>query len=162
MSRQKFIRDSIHGNLPLTEFEVEVLDYPQVQRLRRVKQLGFISLIYPGANHSRFEHCIGTMHLASKLAEQLELDEHDNELVRMAGLLHDAGHGPFSHVSEAVFEAPHEELTGYIVTKTSLADKLSEKFKIRPNNLWRIGYGPYGLPHKGFSLYWSGLWSNRY
>ena len=102
MSRQKFIRDSIHGNLPLTEFEVEVLDYPQVQRLRRVKQLGFISLIYPGANHSRFEHCIGTMHLASKLAEQLELDEHDKELVRMAGLLHDAGHGPFSHVSEAV------------------------------------------------------------
>ena len=86
MSRQKFIRDSIHGNLPLTEFEVEVLDYPQVQRLRRVKQLGFISLIYPGANHSRFEHCIGTMHLASKLAEQLELDEHDKELVRMAGI----------------------------------------------------------------------------
>ena len=128
MSKKKFIRDSIHGNLPLDDFEVEVLDYPQLQRLRRVKQLGFISLIYPGANHSRFEHCIGTMHLASKLAEQLELDDYDKELVRMAGLLHDAGHGPFSHVSEAVFDVPHEELTGYIVKKTSLADKLSEKF----------------------------------
>ena len=128
MSKKKFIRDSIHGNLPLDDFEVEILDYPQLQRLRRVKQLGFISLIYPGANHSRFEHCIGTMHLASKLAEQLELDDYDKELVRMAGLLHDAGHGPFSHVSEAVFDVPHEELTGYIVKKTSLADKLSEKF----------------------------------
>lgn len=125
---KKFIRDSIHGNLPLNDFEVEVLDYPQVQRLRRIKQLGFISLIYPGANHSRFEHSIGTMYLASKLADQLELNEYDTELVRIAGLLHDAGHGPFSHVSEAVFDVPHEELTGYVITKTSIADKLSEKF----------------------------------
>ena len=128
---KKFIRDSIHGNLPIDQFEVEVLDYPQLQRLRRVKQLGFISLIYPGANHSRFEHSIGTMHLASKLAEQLELDSYDQELVRMAGLLHDAGHGPFSHVSEAVFDVPHEELTGFIIKNTSLADKLSEKFDTR-------------------------------
>jgi len=125
---KKFIRDSVHGNLPLNEFEVEVLDYPQVQRLRRIKQLGFISLIYPGANHSRFEHSIGTMHLASKLADQLELEEDDKELVRIAGLLHDAGHGPFSHVSEAVFDVPHEELTGYVIEKTSLGDKLSERF----------------------------------
>ena len=127
-ANKKFIRDSIHGNLPLNQFELEVLDYPQVQRLRRVKQLGFIYLIYPGANHSRFEHSIGTMHLASKLADQLELSEDDKDLVRIAGLLHDAGHGPFSHVSEAVFDVPHEELTGYVVKKTSLADKLSEKF----------------------------------
>jgi len=127
-ANKKFIRDSIHGNLPLSPFEVEVLDYPQLQRLRRIKQLGFIYLIYPGANHSRFEHSIGTMHLASKLADQLELDDDDKDLVRIAGLLHDAGHGPFSHVSEAVFDVPHEELTGYVVKKTSLADKLSEKF----------------------------------
>ena len=128
MSRQKFIRDSIHGNLPLTEFEVEVLDYPQVQRLRRVKQLGFISLIYPGANHSRFEHSIGTMHLASKLADQLELSKEDKDLVRIAGLLHDAGHGPFSHVSEAVLGVNHEEITAFVIEKTSIHDKLSEKF----------------------------------
>ena len=88
-ANKKFIRDSIHGNLPLSPFEVEVLDYPQLQRLRRIKQLGFIYLIYPGANHSRFEHSIGTMHLASKLADQLELDDDDKDLVRIAGLLHD-------------------------------------------------------------------------
>ena len=130
-ANHKFIRDSIHGNLPLSQFEVEVLDYPQVQRLRRIKQLGFIYLIYPGANHSRFEHSIGTMHLASKLADQLELDDDDKDLVRIAGLLHDAGHGPFSHVSEAVFDVPHEELTAYVVENTSLADKLKEKFNTK-------------------------------
>ena len=124
----KFIRDSIHGNLPLDPFEIEVLDYPQLQRLRRVKQLGFISLIYPGANHSRFEHSIGTMHLASKLADQLELSKDDKDLVRIAGLLHDAGHGPFSHVSEAVLGVNHEEITAFVIEKTSIHDKLSEKF----------------------------------
>lgn len=124
----KFIRDSIHGNLPLDPFEIEVLDYPQLQRLRRVKQLGFISLIYPGANHSRFEHSIGTMHLASKLADQLELSRDDKDLVRIAGLLHDAGHGPFSHVSEAVLGVNHEEITAFVIEKTSIHDKLSEKF----------------------------------
>ena len=124
----KFIRDSIHGNLPLDPFEIEVLDYPQLQRLRRVKQLGFISLIYPGANHSRFEHSIGTMHLASKLADQLELSKDDKDLVRIAGLLHDAGHGPFSHVSEAVLGVNHEEIIAFVIEKTSIHDKLSEKF----------------------------------
>ena len=124
----KFIRDSIHGNLPLDPFEIEVLDYPQLQRLRRVKQLGFISLIYPGANHSRFEHSIGTMHLASKLADQLELSKDDKDLVRIAGLLHDAGHGPFSHVSEAVLGVNHDEITAFVIEKTSIHDKLSEKF----------------------------------
>ena len=124
----KFIRDSIHGNLPLDPFEIKVLDYPQLQRLRRVKQLGFISLIYPGANHSRFEHSIGTMHLASKLADQLELSKDDKDLVRIAGLLHDAGHGPFSHVSEAVLGVNHEEITAFVIEKTSIHDKLSEKF----------------------------------
>ena len=130
MHSGKFIRDSIHGNLPINEFEVNILDYPQIQRLRRIKQLGFISLIYPGANHSRFEHSIGTMHLASKLADNLDLSDYDKDLVRISGLLHDAGHGPFSHVSEAVLDISHEELTAYVIKETSIKDKLSEKFNI--------------------------------
>lgn len=131
MHSGKFIRDSIHGNLPINEFEVSILDYPQIQRLRRIKQLGFISLIYPGANHSRFEHSIGTMHLASKLADNLDLSDYDKDLVRISGLLHDAGHGPFSHVSEAVLDISHEELTAYVIKETSIKDKLSEKFNIK-------------------------------
>lgn len=131
MSNKKFIRDSIHGNLSITQYETELIDYPQIQRLRRLKQLGFISLIYPGANHSRFEHSIGTMHLASQLADQLELTNEDKELVRVAGLLHDTGHGPFSHVSETVLEAPHEKITEYVIKNTEISDKLKEKFSLQ-------------------------------
>ena len=96
----KFIRDSVHGDLNLNELEVELIDSPQIQRLRRIKQLGFTYLVYPGANHSRFEHSIGTMYLASRLADNLLLDDHQKSIVRICAILHDSGHGPFSHVSE--------------------------------------------------------------
>ena len=106
------------------------MDMPQFQRLRRIKQLGLISLIYPGATHTRFEHCLGTMNLGSKLAEELELDQDDVDLIRISALLHDIGHGPFSHVSEGVLSFPHEELTRYVVTQTSMRDLLEEKFDV--------------------------------
>lgn len=140
----KFLRDSVHGNLPLSEFEVEVMDSPQIQRLRRIKQLGFISLIYPGANHSRFEHSIGTMFLGSKLADHLELSEYDKNLVRIAALLHDVGHGPFSHVSEAVLDVKHEELTAKVIEDTSLNDVITKEFD--PKEIIDIinGKGPLG------------------
>ena len=129
-SKKKFIRDSVYGDINLSEFEVKVMDMPQFQRLRRIKQLGLISLIYPGATHTRFEHCLGTMNLGSKLAEELELDPDDVELIRISALLHDIGHGPFSHVSEGVLSFPHEELTRYVVTQTSMRDLLEEKFDV--------------------------------
>ena len=126
--KEKFIRDSVYGDINLSKFEVSVMDMPQFQRIRRIKQLGLINLIYPGANHSRFEHCIGTMNLASKLATKLDLSEDEIELVRISGLLHDVGHGPFSHVSEGVLSFPHEELTKHVIEKTSMHDLLDEKF----------------------------------
>lgn len=126
----RFIRDSVHGNLSLNEFEIKVLDSPEVQRLRRIKQLGFISLIYPGANHSRFEHSIGAMFLGSKLADHLELSDSHKKLVRISALLHDIGHGPFSHVSEAVLDVSHEELTAKVIKDTHLNEIISEEFNI--------------------------------
>lgn len=114
----------------LNEIEVEVMDNPQFQRLRRIKQLGLISLIYPGANHTRFEHSIGTMHIASKLADKLDLNQEDKELVRISALLHDIGHGPFSHVSEGVLSFPHEELTKYVIKNTAIRDIVEKKFDI--------------------------------
>ena len=126
--KQKFLRDSVYGDINLSGFEVRVMDMPQFQRIRRIKQLGLISLIYPGANHTRFEHCIGTMYLASKLATKLDLSKEEIELVRMSGLLHDVGHGPFSHVSEGVLSFPHEKLTEYVIKKTSMHDLLDERF----------------------------------
>ena len=128
--KKKFIRDSVYGDIILDKFEERIMDMPQFQRLRRIKQLGLISLIYPGATHTRFEHSVGTMHLGSKLATELELDDDDIELIRASALLHDIGHGPFSHVSEGVLSFPHEELTKYVVTETSMKDLLEEKFDV--------------------------------
>jgi len=128
--KKKFIRDSVYGDISLNKFEERIMDMPQFQRLRRIKQLGLISLIYPGATHTRFEHCVGTMNLGSKLATELGLSDDDIELVRASALLHDVGHGPFSHVSEGVLSFPHEELTKYVVTKTSMRDLLEGKFNV--------------------------------
>lgn len=129
--KRKFIRDSVYGDISLSKFETQVMDMPQFQRIRRIKQLGLISLIYPGANHTRFEHCIGTMNLASKLGNELELSEDEVDLVRISGLLHDIGHGPFSHVSEGVLSFPHEKLTEYVIEKTSMHDLLDERFNTK-------------------------------
>jgi len=124
----KLIRDSIHGNLYLNDFEIKLVDTPQMQRLRRIKQLGFTYLVYPGANHSRFEHSIGTLHIASQIADNIELKKDEKDMVRSAALLHDAGHGPFSHVSEGVLGSPHEYLTSRVIKESDLPHILSEKF----------------------------------
>lgn len=126
----KFIRDSVHGNLHLDDFEIKLVDTAQIQRLRRIKQLGFTSLIYPGANHSRFEHSIGTMYLASRLADHLNLDNDKKRILRTCALLHDAGHGPFSHVSEAVLDEAHEVLTERVIKNSHLGELLSEEFDL--------------------------------
>ena len=128
--KKKFIRDSVYGDISLTRFEEKIMDMPQFQRLRRIKQLGLISLIYPGATHTRFEHSIGTMNLGSKLANELELSEDEIELIRASALLHDIGHGPFSHVSEGVLSVKHEKLTEYVIKETSMRDLLEEKFDV--------------------------------
>ena len=128
--KKKFIRDSVYGDISLNKFEERIMDMPQFQRLRRIKQLGLISLIYPGATHTRFEHSVGTMNLGSKLSTELGLSDDDIELIRASALLHDIGHGPFSHVSEGVLSVPHEELTKYVVTETSMRDLLEEKFDV--------------------------------
>ena len=128
--KKKFIRDSVYGDISLNKFEERIMDMPQFQRLRRIKQLGLISMIYPGATHTRFEHSVGTMNLGSKLSSELGLSNDDVELIRASALLHDIGHGPFSHVSEGVLSVPHEELTKFVVTKTSMRDLLEEKFDV--------------------------------
>ena len=126
--KKKFIRDSVYGDIILNSFELKIMDMPQFQRLRRIKQLGLINLVYPGATHTRFEHSVGTMNLGSKLTEELDLDTDEIELIRASALLHDIGHGPFSHVSEGVLSVPHEEFSKFVITKTSMKDLLEEKF----------------------------------
>lgn len=107
---EKSIQDPVHGLIKLEDWQIAVIDTPQFQRLRRVKQLGFANLVYPGANHTRFEHSLGAMHLAKILAKKLELDDE----VVVSALLHDIAHPPFSHSGERIMKtycsSGHEEI----------------------------------------------------
>lgn len=96
----KQIKDPVHGYIDVKPELLPLLDSEKLQRLRGVKQLGFICLVYPGANHTRYEHSLGAMHLAGLLCKNLELEKDETLLVETAALLHDMGHGPFSHTSE--------------------------------------------------------------
>lgn len=98
------IRDPVHNFIQLSSRERGLVDTPTVQRLRRIRQLAMANLVYPGALHTRFDHTLGVAHVAELMAKQLELDESERELVKVAALLHDVGHGPFSHVSEYALE----------------------------------------------------------
>jgi len=100
------IRDPVHGYVLLEGLALELADTPQMQRLRWIKQLGLASLVYPGANHTRFEHSLGAYHLAHLLGSHLGLSQEDKMLVGAAALLHDVGHGPLSHATESAL-APY-------------------------------------------------------
>lgn len=104
MSQEFRLRDPVHNFIRLQGDEVKLVAAPLYQRLRGIKQLALASLVYPGALHTRFDHSLGVCHVAGLLAEQLKLSPDEVELVRLAALLHDLGHGPFSHVSENLLE----------------------------------------------------------
>jgi HD superfamily phosphohydrolase len=101
----KIFNDPIHGHIQLETVEIQVIDTPQFQRLRDLKQMGVSYYVFPGATHNRFEHSIGVCHLAGLWVEMLQrtqpalnLMDNDIKCVRLAGLCHDLGHGPFSHL----------------------------------------------------------------
>jgi uncharacterized protein len=123
----KVIRDPIHDYIELDELALSLIDTPSVQRLRRIRQLGFSNLVYPGANHTRFEHSLGVYHLAISLTKQV--DEHQQKELQAAALLHDIGHGPFSHATENLIERytkkSHDEVEE-LLKKGAIADVLRE------------------------------------
>jgi uncharacterized protein len=119
----KIIKDPVHGYIEVEEYALRLLDSPVLQRLRYVKQLGFSFLVYPGANHTRFEHSLGTMFLADVACRRFQLPEDERTLVVAAALLHDIGHGPFSHASEPLMEQylhrTHDEIAPVIDPRTT-------------------------------------------
>ncbi|MWV39906.1 HD domain-containing protein [Natrialba sp. INN-245] len=98
----KVIKDSVHDHIQVGGVARDLIDTPELQRLRRIRQLGTVSLVYPSANHTRFEHSLGVYHLACEALEQLGVDGRRAKRVQAAALLHDVGHGPFSHNLEAL------------------------------------------------------------
>jgi uncharacterized protein len=131
------IRDPIHGYIFANEIEQKIIDTSIVQRLRRIRQLAGCHLVYPGGQHSRFEHIIGSMYLAKKVGEVLQtrkeaaINQDDTYHLRLAALLHDVGHGPFSHMFEEVMaertEFTHEDMTRKIILETEIGDMLEKQ-----------------------------------
>ena len=106
-SHNKIIVDSVHGDIRLTEIERKVVDTAPFQRLRRIKQLGMGHLTYPNATHTRFAHSLGVFHVTSrvlKIAQENGRKFKDDEIenLRLAALLHDIGHYPYSHLLETI------------------------------------------------------------
>ncbi len=133
----KFIKDPVHGYVEVEAELLPLLDSPPVQRLRHVKQLGFSCLVYPGANHTRFEHSLGTMHLATVLARHLALDPAEVLLIGAAGLLHDIGHGPFSHTSEAFlseFAGHDHHQVDHLLREPALASAIDGRTSTPPRS----------------------------
>jgi HD superfamily phosphohydrolase len=143
----KFIKDPVHGYIEVQPDMARFLDSSPLQRLRHIRQLGFAYLVYPGANHSRFEHSLGTMHLATVMCRKLDLDEEESRLVTLGALLHDCGHGPFSHATEPFMQEfagrGHEEI-GYLMETEPLASLLSDA-SIEPRDLMGILEGGHPL-----------------
>ncbi len=132
----KFIRDPVHDIIRIQHpFVLDLLNTAAIQRLRRIRQLGLAWLVYPGAEHSRFTHSLGVYHLAGRVMNQLEeerrvagidsgeplFDERRRKAILAAALLHDVGHGPFSHAFEHILAkvsgamVPHEAWTKRII-----------------------------------------------
>jgi len=139
------VKDQLHGTIEFDALEERIIDTPAFQRLRRIKQMSITNLVYPGANHTRFEHSIGTAHLSETIARRVGLDEDGIKKVKLYGLLHDIGHTAFSHEGEDVVKryiGGHEELGRKRIMKGEIADIISENYK--PAEIAAIEKSAYG------------------
>jgi HD superfamily phosphohydrolase len=126
------IRDPIHGYIEIEEDEKKIIDTPIFQRLRRIRQLSGAHITYPGAQHTRFDHLIGSMYLArltiEKLIKKIGIEIQNRSEAKIAALLHDLGHGPFSHLFDEVlfdkYRISHEDLTKRAIVETEIKDIL--------------------------------------
>jgi len=142
------IRDPVHGYIYITEAEKEIIDSRPLQRLRRIRQLSGAYFTYPGADHSRFIHSLGAMHLAGLMGDRLKergyIDEEDVQAIRIASLLHDVGHGPFSHMYEDVLDKyrgmTHEDITQWLIKESEIKDVLG-KYGYSPEEMAKLAVG---------------------
>ncbi len=141
------IIDPIHDFIRVYDHELSIIDNPIFQRLRRIRQLSGAHLTYPAAQHTRFEHSLGVMHISSQagiaLREKGFVKSYDIEILRLAGLLHDIGHGPFSHLFEEIIQEKkisHEDFGKEIILKSEIGDIL-EKNSFDKKLITKIAFG---------------------
>ncbi|MGM0590843.1 MAG: HD domain-containing protein [Halobacteriota archaeon] len=121
------IKDSVHDHIEVGDVAEALLDTPEMQRLRNISQLGTVQLVYPSANHTRFEHSLGVFHLASRALEHLGIEGRQADHVRAAALLHDVGHAPFSHNVEDLIHhhtGKYHDDVGELVADGAVGDVL--------------------------------------
>jgi uncharacterized protein len=127
LNKRKIFNDPVYGFVYIPyEIIFDIIEHPYFQRLRRIQQLGLTNYVYPGALHTRFHHALGTLHLTSEAIDVLrskgtEITEEESKAVCIAILLHDIGHGPFSHTLEnSMVQVSHEQLSLFIMQKLNL------------------------------------------
>lgn len=147
--KYKLVRDSIHGNIKFENYYVDLLETPEIQRLYNIKQLGFAHLVFPGAHHTRLEHSLGVYKIATQIADILDINKYERDLLTCAALLHDIGHGPFSHTLESIllekFGVNHIDLTEKLILGNYDIFEFGEKRIIRTDNV------SYILEKEGFN-----------
>lgn len=142
-NKRKILNDPVYGFISIPdELIFDIIEHPYFQRLRRIKQLGLTHMVYPGALHTRFHHAVGAMHLMSEAIEVLrskgyEISEAEAQAVTIAILLHDIGHGPFSHALEnnIVYGLNHEDISDLFMKRLNafFEGKLSLAIEIFQN-----------------------------
>lgn len=173
MTNYKIVHDSVHGSIRLDGVFLSLLEAPELQRLHSIHQLGLSYLVYPGANHTRFEHSLGTFHVARRICTSLQLDRGEAELVQTAALLHDVGHLPYSHTLEFVlhdqFGIDHADISRRLIRgdeallsasdrrilgKIASLPEALERHRMNPNEVARLlegkiqEYGPQKMLQK--------------
>lgn len=161
---ERTICDPVHGNISLTKLEDAVVDTRAFQRLRHVGQLGLVSLVFPGADFSRFSHSLGVCHITGRFIRQLRerglpVEDDDERDLRLAALLHDVGHYPFSHTTEhavldycsernveseegLVTPASHEKVSGLLISGDSQLSGLLESEGVDAESLVSLSNEP--------------------
>jgi uncharacterized protein len=144
-NKRKIVNDPVYGFISIPgDLIYDIIEHPWFQRLRNIKQLGLTSFVYPGANHSRFQHCLGAMYLMETALKTLkskdvDISQSEEEAAMIAILLHDIGHGPFSHALETslINGISHEDLSLLLI------EKLNEAFQGRLDLAIEIFKGSY-------------------
>src|SRR6185503_7322444 len=153
----EIIRDPLWNNIRVDPLAMELIDTAVFQRLRYVRQLGLAFLVYPGATHSRFEHALGTYHLARRALGLFEergdlahVDPRDCRILRTAALLHDIGHYPFSHALEEIGAMDHEEVARPLIAEGAVAGTLRRELAAdAPERILELIQGKSASPLQG-------------
>ena len=147
LKKNTIFNDPIYGFITIeSDLILQLINHPYFQRLRRISQMGLSVLVYPGAHHTRFEHAIGAMHVMQKVInvlkrKNIKISNHESEALQIAILLHDIGHGPFSHATENIIlkGVDHEYISLKIIEKLNdiFEKKLALALKIIKNEYRR-------------------------